>query len=248
MTTIIATIKCAVDNGEKDYKKKTASEKIFTGRGFQIISALFWFGSLIAAIGGTTMQIVGVYRNCICYAGANNWWNINKINPAVNLASDTQDARNSSVYWIWMGSTATVFMAVNCYIGWWYQRLIRHRFTDAVKAMYMPPSEDNSPNGDVNPEVDDEDEVALPSGPGRDSAEQALLSQQDQAHTWAERTTEDITEHLHTDQSNSRRGSRSRDISSESGAFRVSAHPPTITVSDGSVGDEIEHLLRPTRD
>jgi len=138
MVTIIATIRCTVDNGEKDYDKKTKSQ---TGSGFKIISAPFWFGSLVAAVGGTTMQIVGVYRNCICYAGASNWWNINKINPAVNLASDTQDARNSSIYWIWMGSTATVFMAVNCYIGWWYQRLIRHRFTDAVAAMYVPTSE-----------------------------------------------------------------------------------------------------------
>ncbi|KAE9365866.1 hypothetical protein N431DRAFT_516708 [Stipitochalara longipes BDJ] len=133
IVTIIATIRCAVDNGEKNNKKKTTLEKIFTGGGFKIISAPFWFGSLVAAIGGTTMQITGVFRNCICYSDARTWWNINNINPAINLASDTQDARNSSVYWIKMGSTATVFMAVNCYIGWWYQRLIRHRFTDAVK-------------------------------------------------------------------------------------------------------------------
>jgi hypothetical protein len=66
MVTIIATIHCAVDNGEKDYQKRTSFQKIFTGRGFKIISAPFWFGSLIAAVGGTTMQIVGVYRNCIC--------------------------------------------------------------------------------------------------------------------------------------------------------------------------------------
>jgi hypothetical protein len=130
MITIFATIHCAVDNG--------------TSWLFKTISAPFWFGSLMAAVGGTTIQIVGVYHNCICYAGATSWWNINNLNPAFNLASDTQDARNSSGYWIWMGSTATVFMAVNCYIGWWYQRLTRHRFTHTVKDMY----EDGSRNGD----------------------------------------------------------------------------------------------------
>jgi hypothetical protein len=56
MVAIIATIHCAVDNGEKDYKKKTTFQKIFTGWGFKITSALFWFGSLIAAVGGITMQ------------------------------------------------------------------------------------------------------------------------------------------------------------------------------------------------
>ena len=158
MVTIIATIRCAVDTGEHDNNKKTSVQKIFTGRGFKVISALFWFGSLVAAIGGTTMQITGVFRNCICYTDARTWWNINNIDPAVNLATDTQDARNSSVYWIKMGSTATVFMAVNCYIGWWYQRLIRHRFTDAVKKMYATETlpEAQNLNGNKKPGYNEE--------------------------------------------------------------------------------------------
>lgn len=31
---------------------------------------------------------------------------------------------------------ATAFVAFNCYIGYWYSRLIRHRFVEAVKSMY----------------------------------------------------------------------------------------------------------------
>ena len=155
--TIIATVRCAVDNGEKDDKEKSIAQKLFTGLGFKIISAPFWFGSFISAIGGTTMQITGVFRNCICYSDARTWYNINNINPAVDLASDTLDARNSSHFWIKMGTTATVFMALNCYIGWWYQRLIRHRFTDAVKVMYvfsrvapLPSVNGGPPPGDGN--------------------------------------------------------------------------------------------------
>ncbi len=147
MSTLIALIRCAVDDGKTNLSSENLPNetvpnrtpfqkmlrKLFTGLGFKIISMPFWFGSLVSAVGGTTMQIAGVYRNCICYADAKTWWNIDKINPSINVASDTQDARNSSVYWMWMGSTATIFMAFNCYFGWWYQRLIRRRFTDAVK-------------------------------------------------------------------------------------------------------------------
>jgi hypothetical protein len=73
-------------------------QKIFTGWRFKIISSLLWFGSLISAIGGTSMQIGGICRNCICYTGADNWLNIYNINLAVKVASDKLDARNSSRY------------------------------------------------------------------------------------------------------------------------------------------------------
>jgi hypothetical protein len=234
VVTIIATIRCAVDNAEKDSDQKSTIRKIFTGWRFQALSAPFWFGSLIAAVGGTTMQITGVFRNCICYSDALSWWNINNINPAVNLASDTQEARNSSIYWVWMGSTATVFMALNCYIGWWYQRLIRHRFTDAVKAMYMLPEFGSLPHGGENPEPDELNEAVSPSVGGRESAgeREALLNQLTQAPdetgeggTWAEQTTEALTRHLHTNSAVPSGGSR---------------------ISTESRGDEMELLLRPT--
>lgn len=134
VTTVFALIRCAVDDG----KRGPLLKHIFTDWRFNALSAIFWFGSLLAAVGGTTMQIVGIYRNCICAAGARYWWNINKANPPIQLASDTQDARDSSFSWISMGVVATAFMALNTYIGWWYQRLIRRRFTDAVKEMYIP--------------------------------------------------------------------------------------------------------------
>ncbi|PMD49027.1 hypothetical protein L207DRAFT_477734 [Hyaloscypha variabilis F] len=259
MVTVIATIRCAVDSGEKDNKKKTNVQKIFTGRGFKIISAPFWFGSLVAAIGGTTMQITGVFRNCICYTDARTWWNINNIDPTVNLASDTQDARNSSVYWIKMGSTATVFMAVNCYIGWWYQRLIRHRFTDAVKKMYTPevlealPEAQNLNGNKKTGESGEKEDDSRSSGnsksgeddltEGNASATKGLLSEQDQTSIWAQQTTEAITEHLGADRSDLRRISASRHTSVEPEATRPWAGPLTSTSSDGSTGDEVEVLL-----
>jgi hypothetical protein len=135
---------------------------------------------------------------------------------------------------VWMGSTATVFMALNCYIGWWYQRLIRHRFTDAVKAMYMLPEFGSLPHGGENPEPDELNEAVSPSVGGRESAgeREALLNQLTQAPdetgeggTWAEQTTEALTRHLHTNSAVPSGGSR---------------------ISTESRGDEMELLLRPT--
>lgn len=106
------------------------------------------------------MQIMGVYRNCICYAGANHWYNLTKINPAVNLASDTQGARHSARYWLYSGTLAAVFMAMNCYFGWWYQKLIRHRFTEAVKDMYTSQGT-RTQSTSVTPRVNDDHTTPL---------------------------------------------------------------------------------------
>jgi hypothetical protein len=216
--------------------RKTFIQFLFTGWRFIAISAIFWLVSFIAAIGGTIMQIVGVFKNCICYAGANSWWNINALNPAVNLASDTQDARNSSIYWVWMGSTATVFMAINCYIGWWYQRLIRHRFTEVVKAMYLP---EPAPHGVHRPPSvpDRPDRAATPSDNG-DVADPLL--QNDGAHAWAEEAEHAIVtgrSQLTSTWQGLRRASFIREPSPEGSA--MSTQPPTIRVSNDESGEEI---------
>jgi hypothetical protein len=59
------------------------------------------------------MQISGVYKNCICYAGVANWVKIAKKNPLIQLANDTEAARQASAYWMAMGGFATGFMALN---------------------------------------------------------------------------------------------------------------------------------------
>ena len=212
-------------------------QTLFTGWRFVTISAIFWFGAYIGAIGGTTLQILGALKNCICYAGANNWYNINKINPSINLASDTQVARNSSIYWVWMGSTATVFMAINCYIGWWYQRLIRHRFTEAVKAMYIP-------EATLRP---DQAAPRTPHGaatPADSSDGRAPLLQGDSARTWAEDTVEEVLttgrSQLNPTWLGQRRTAFAREASPEGSAMSVP--PPAIRVSDDKIGEGIRLL------
>ncbi|KAL3427639.1 hypothetical protein PVAG01_01148 [Phlyctema vagabunda] len=142
-TTFLATLQAA--RPENNWLK---------GPRFLLISAPFWFFSLVAAIGGTVMQISGVYRNCICYAGSENWYNLKAKNPLIQVANDTEAARKASKYWIWMGVFATIFMALNCYLGWWYQMFIRRRFTEAVENMVVirgvEPAPDNVAGDEAN--------------------------------------------------------------------------------------------------
>jgi hypothetical protein len=88
-------------------------------------------GSIFTGFAGTLMQIIGVYRNCKCYIPASTW----QYNPGaelINMATDTQEMRNSSKYWEGTGIGAISFLAVVCYMGWWYQRYLRRRFEERV--------------------------------------------------------------------------------------------------------------------
>jgi hypothetical protein len=93
-------------------------------------------GSLLTAVGGTLMQVIGVYRTCFCYVNA-QWWFRLDASPGVNLASDTVAARISSQHWLQAGVVATGFMAVVCYLGWAYQESLRHLFREEVRGLYI---------------------------------------------------------------------------------------------------------------
>jgi len=135
-SVVLALIRSALEDDDRGI----FLQYLFTGWRYWALSSLCWFGSLVAAIGGMLLQIVGVFRNCVCHtAAATLWWHIKEVNPAINMATDTQEARDSSYWWMWMGATSTVFMVVVCYTGWWYQRLVRRRFEYAVEELYIPP-------------------------------------------------------------------------------------------------------------
>jgi len=109
--TAIASMRGSVEHNEWS----PFLHKLFTGWCSKVLSVLFWFGALISAIGGTTLQVIGVFRNCFCKTTFYYWWHdINKTNPSLDLASDTEDARISSRYWIIMGTTATLFIGFTC--------------------------------------------------------------------------------------------------------------------------------------
>ncbi|KAK7545838.1 hypothetical protein IWX49DRAFT_397347 [Phyllosticta citricarpa] len=103
------------------------------GRRYWVLRISRWIVfvlSAFVALGSTTMQIVGTYRNCLCYVHATDWLNLDR--AFVNVASDTAAQRHSSKNWIEIGAVATAFMAACCYVAWWYQRDIRDGFISAL--------------------------------------------------------------------------------------------------------------------
>lgn len=119
------------------------------------IFIILTIGSAFTSIGGTMMQVMGVYRNCFCYVIASQWWKImlHHRDPGyvINVAGDTQNLRNSSENWVIMGTVASGFMAVACYVGYWYQRSIRERFVEEVENLFPEPvghEDDQNPNRD----------------------------------------------------------------------------------------------------
>ena len=83
---------------------------------------------VFTAIGGTMMQLIGVYRNCLCSITISHWRHpVGKLwyNLGTNSAEDIQMAKT---WWMGTGAGAVAFLGVTCYVGWWYQRRLRYQF------------------------------------------------------------------------------------------------------------------------
>lgn len=128
---------------DKDFLKEHPRWKLFFSNITLTISVTLTLGSAFTSIGGTMMQVMGVYRNCFCYVIASEWWKtmFHNWDPGyvINVASDTQNLRNSSGNWVDMGTVATGSMALACYVGYWYQRSLRERFVAEVENLSSKP-------------------------------------------------------------------------------------------------------------
>ncbi|KAH8791445.1 hypothetical protein BGZ57DRAFT_589460 [Hyaloscypha finlandica] len=224
--TGIAVMRCA----NEDNEWQPSLQEWSSGWRFKALSAPFWLLSLLSAIGGTFLQIVGVFRNCFCKTTMDHWLKgLAKRNPRINLATDTDDARTSSNAWIVMGALATVFMAVTCYGGWWYQRMIRQKFIEAVKGMWIPGSflttqgSGRDLSGGAVTRPDERDSMMDPLLPG----EASPMWSEDSFSTFESRQFE-LGRH------SSIRGS-----SPEPSGMTTSIHTPSITVSYDEGGEDI---------
>jgi hypothetical protein len=88
------------------------------------------------------LQLAQVFTTCLCYTSLYYWGDLSNA-PDINVASDTQDDRDSSQSWLVMGIVATGFMAFTCCVGWWYQRLIHKRFILTVEDIYRCGDDEN---------------------------------------------------------------------------------------------------------
>lgn len=138
--TLLSTVKSAL---ESQRESADGSVETLNRWKFWAWSSPFLFGSFLAIIVSTVLQLAQVFTTCLCYTSLYYWSNLGDA-PDINVASDTQGDRDSSRSWLLMGSVATGFMAFNYYVGWWYQRLIRKRFILTVEDIYRCGNDKNT--------------------------------------------------------------------------------------------------------
>jgi hypothetical protein len=98
------------------------------------LATIFGIASVFTSIGATIMQLLGVYRNCLCALPIQYWRSPDRTDTYISLGSNTAaDIMAAKTWWVGMGAVAVTFLCVNCYLGWWYQRRLRGVFQDAVK-------------------------------------------------------------------------------------------------------------------
>jgi len=96
-----------------------------------VLMAIGLSGSVFTAIAGTFMQILGVYRNCLCTVPVSSW--SSKDNYWIAISTNTaDDIRLANTFWLPTGVTSIVVLVLVCYVAWWYQRHWRMRFTALI--------------------------------------------------------------------------------------------------------------------
>ncbi|KAK9778449.1 hypothetical protein SCAR479_04851 [Seiridium cardinale] len=106
-----------------------------------IVGIILGGGATFSSIGGTLMQLIGVYRNCICKIPAQYWLNKNHPDAYILLTTNTSEEISEALTW-WQG-TAIAAIAVLCAVcafGWWHQRRLRALFGDLVELIDESPS------------------------------------------------------------------------------------------------------------
>ena len=84
--------------------------------------------SVFTGIGGTLMQTIGVYRNCLCYLNVGQWGS-SRFNAEIVISTNSaEDIYRASTVWKGTSIAATIFLGVVTFVGWWYQRRLRQQF------------------------------------------------------------------------------------------------------------------------
>lgn len=108
-----------------------------------LLAIIAVFVSFVAGVGGTIMQLAGLYRNCYCSCNIRSLWNpISSPGSSLNLASDTLLHRQlAETYWSNTGMTGLCLLAGICFSTWWYQHNIKkncRRLIEGVQDIPLP--------------------------------------------------------------------------------------------------------------
>lgn len=114
------------EDGHSPLSQKTTKQWII-----YCLATLFFIGSAFTAIIGTFMQIVGVYRNCLCSIPMGYW---GSRSYHFTISSNSREGiYYASLYWVSTAIASICLLLIFCYFGWWYQRHWRNRFNNIVK-------------------------------------------------------------------------------------------------------------------
>lgn len=82
--------------------------------------------TVFLAVGGTVMQILGVFRNCLCKMPMWNWLDMD---ATILVSSNSpEQIMYAETTWLPIGAAATAFLCLVSFFGWWYQRNLRFQF------------------------------------------------------------------------------------------------------------------------
>lgn len=109
------------------------------GDPFKFLFTLTWYVlavlsgtvAILCVIGGTTLQLMGVYNADICKITTSYWFSATRAAsapPIVISQNTSQQIQEAGNWWVNCGIVGATFMGVVAFVGWWYQRRLRNRF------------------------------------------------------------------------------------------------------------------------
>ena len=102
------------------------------------LCALLTSCAIFCGIGGTMMQIIGVYRNCLCNIPMTRWRRRDDNELIIISTNAAEDIQRAATFWRGTGIAAVVFLATVSFIGWWYQKRLRVDFKKLIQKIDEP--------------------------------------------------------------------------------------------------------------
>ena len=94
--------------------------------------------AVFTGIGGTMMQIIGVYRNCLCDIPITVWHRRYENELIVISTNSKDDIHRAKTFWNGTAIAAVVFLASVSFLGWWYQKRLRYQFKKLIERIDEP--------------------------------------------------------------------------------------------------------------
>jgi len=90
-------------------------------------------------IAGTIMQLLGVYRNCLCKAGLLYGFpttHYGRDTAQVKLSTDAQMDRDQAHNWMMLGGFGVAWLVILCAVVGWHRVRMRQRCLDLIDDLH----------------------------------------------------------------------------------------------------------------